>query len=100
MGVGSREAFGVRQLAAALSLCPNNVSVPISASEGHLHRLRQPRIGTRDNLRAMSQSGRKIQTTSLSLYPTHQNPMKLSDSTAWSAWRPDNPAAPAQPLCR
>ncbi|HOK76187.1 MAG TPA: hypothetical protein PLW35_00525 [Verrucomicrobiota bacterium] len=30
MGVGRREAFGVRQLAAALSLCPNNVSVPIS----------------------------------------------------------------------
>ncbi|NLH73246.1 MAG: hypothetical protein GX456_09355 [Verrucomicrobia bacterium] len=27
--VGRREAFGVRQLAAALSLCPNNVSVPI-----------------------------------------------------------------------
>ncbi|NLH71550.1 MAG: hypothetical protein GX456_00690 [Verrucomicrobia bacterium] len=30
MGVGRREAFGVRQLAAALSLCANNVSVPIS----------------------------------------------------------------------
>ncbi|NLH73275.1 MAG: hypothetical protein GX456_09500, partial [Verrucomicrobia bacterium] len=29
VGVGRREAFGVRQLAAALSLCPNNVSVPI-----------------------------------------------------------------------
>ncbi|NLH72266.1 MAG: hypothetical protein GX456_04365 [Verrucomicrobia bacterium] len=29
MGVDSREAFGVRQLAAALSSCPNNVSVPI-----------------------------------------------------------------------
>ncbi|HOK76312.1 MAG TPA: hypothetical protein PLW35_01150 [Verrucomicrobiota bacterium] len=31
MGVGRREAFGVRQLAAALFLCANNVSVPISA---------------------------------------------------------------------
>ncbi|NLH72862.1 MAG: hypothetical protein GX456_07390 [Verrucomicrobia bacterium] len=30
MGVGRREAFGVRQLAAALFLCPNNVPVPIS----------------------------------------------------------------------
>ncbi|NLH71729.1 MAG: hypothetical protein GX456_01590, partial [Verrucomicrobia bacterium] len=30
MGVGRREAFGVRQLAAAFLLCPNNVSVPIS----------------------------------------------------------------------
>ncbi|NLH73195.1 MAG: hypothetical protein GX456_09100 [Verrucomicrobia bacterium] len=29
MGVGRREAFGVRQLAAALSSCPNTVSVPI-----------------------------------------------------------------------
>ncbi|HOK78637.1 MAG TPA: hypothetical protein PLW35_13070 [Verrucomicrobiota bacterium] len=28
--VGRREAFGVRQLAAALFLCPNNVSVPIN----------------------------------------------------------------------
>ncbi|NLH73292.1 MAG: hypothetical protein GX456_09590 [Verrucomicrobia bacterium] len=34
LAVGRREAFGVRQLAAALSLCPNNVSVPISASDG------------------------------------------------------------------
>ncbi|NLH74459.1 MAG: hypothetical protein GX456_15525 [Verrucomicrobia bacterium] len=32
MGVGKREAFGVRQLAAALFLCPNNMSVPISHS--------------------------------------------------------------------
>jgi len=30
VGVGRREAFGVRQLAAALSLRPSNVSVPIS----------------------------------------------------------------------
>ncbi|NLH73163.1 MAG: hypothetical protein GX456_08940 [Verrucomicrobia bacterium] len=29
MGVGCREAFGVRQLAAALFSRPNNVSVPI-----------------------------------------------------------------------
>ncbi len=29
VGVGRREAFGVRQLAAALSSCPNNVSVTI-----------------------------------------------------------------------
>jgi len=28
VGVGRREALGVRQLAAALLLCPNNVSVP------------------------------------------------------------------------
>ncbi|NLH71581.1 MAG: hypothetical protein GX456_00845, partial [Verrucomicrobia bacterium] len=28
-GVGKRAAFGVRQLAAALSSCPNTVSVPI-----------------------------------------------------------------------
>jgi len=31
LGVGSREAFGVRQLAAALFSCPNNVSGTISA---------------------------------------------------------------------
>ncbi|NLH72181.1 MAG: hypothetical protein GX456_03930 [Verrucomicrobia bacterium] len=29
VGVGRREALGVRQLAAALFFCPNNVSVPI-----------------------------------------------------------------------
>ncbi|NLH74743.1 MAG: hypothetical protein GX456_16970 [Verrucomicrobia bacterium] len=34
MGVGKREALGVRQLAAALFLSPNNVSVPISACAG------------------------------------------------------------------
>ncbi|NLH74999.1 MAG: hypothetical protein GX456_18280 [Verrucomicrobia bacterium] len=34
MGIGRREALGVRQLAAALSSCPNNVSVPISAYVG------------------------------------------------------------------
>ncbi|NLH73990.1 MAG: hypothetical protein GX456_13120 [Verrucomicrobia bacterium] len=34
VGGGRREAFGVRQLAAALFSCPNNVSVPISASGG------------------------------------------------------------------
>ncbi len=33
VGVGRREALGVRQLAAALSLRPNNVSVPISRHE-------------------------------------------------------------------
>ncbi|NLH72234.1 MAG: hypothetical protein GX456_04200 [Verrucomicrobia bacterium] len=32
MGRGRREALGVRQLAAALLLCTNNVPVPISAS--------------------------------------------------------------------
>ncbi|HOK78303.1 MAG TPA: hypothetical protein PLW35_11355 [Verrucomicrobiota bacterium] len=32
VGFGRREAFGVRQLAAALFLCTNNVSVPISGS--------------------------------------------------------------------
>ncbi|NLH75023.1 MAG: hypothetical protein GX456_18405 [Verrucomicrobia bacterium] len=31
MGVGRREAFGVRQLAAALFFCPNTVPVPIRA---------------------------------------------------------------------
>ncbi len=51
----------------------NNVSVPISASEGFLHRLRQPRIGTRDSSRATPQSGRKTQTTSLSPYPTRSH---------------------------
>jgi len=29
LGVGKREAFGVRQLAAAFFLCANNMSVPI-----------------------------------------------------------------------
>ncbi|NLH74770.1 MAG: hypothetical protein GX456_17105, partial [Verrucomicrobia bacterium] len=41
MGVGRREALGVRQLAAALFLCPNNVSVPmfpISPTTGHATR--------------------------------------------------------------
>ncbi|NLH71977.1 MAG: hypothetical protein GX456_02865 [Verrucomicrobia bacterium] len=65
--VARREAFGVRQLAAAFSLCPNNVSVPIS-SEGFLHRLRRPRIGTTNNLRVTPQSGAKTQTMSLSPY--------------------------------
>ncbi|MGC8989568.1 MAG: hypothetical protein ACP5MD_05555, partial [Verrucomicrobiia bacterium] len=69
--VGRREALGVRQLAAALFLCANNVSVPISASEGFFRRLGQPRTGTRDNLRATPQSGGKTQTASLSPYPTH-----------------------------
>ncbi|NLH72983.1 MAG: hypothetical protein GX456_08015 [Verrucomicrobia bacterium] len=68
MGVGRREALGVRQLAAAFFSCPNNVSVPISALEGYLHSLWQPRIGTRDNLPATLQSGGNAQTTSLSLY--------------------------------
>ncbi|NLH75114.1 MAG: hypothetical protein GX456_18865 [Verrucomicrobia bacterium] len=54
----------------------NNVSVPISASEVP-YRLQQPRIGTRDNLQAMPQSGVKNQTRSLSLYPTH------SQSVCW-----------------
>ncbi|NLH73111.1 MAG: hypothetical protein GX456_08675 [Verrucomicrobia bacterium] len=45
MGVGRREAFGVRQLAAAFFLCPNNVSVPISAplSWGFTPRWYEPR---------------------------------------------------------
>ena len=61
LGVGRREALGVRQLAAALFLfyaqttclepdrhdAENNVSVPISAPDSFIHRLRQPRIGTR-----------------------------------------------------
>ncbi|NLH74472.1 MAG: hypothetical protein GX456_15590 [Verrucomicrobia bacterium] len=71
MGVGRREALGVRQLAAALSLCPNNVSVPISAPEGFLRRLQYPPIGTRGNLRATPQSEGKTQTASLSPYPAH-----------------------------
>ncbi|HOK78368.1 MAG TPA: hypothetical protein PLW35_11690 [Verrucomicrobiota bacterium] len=69
--VGRREALGVRQLAAALFLCANNVSVPMSAFEGFLRRLRQLRIGTRDDLPATPKSGGKTQTASLSLYPTH-----------------------------
>ncbi|NLH71774.1 MAG: hypothetical protein GX456_01815 [Verrucomicrobia bacterium] len=71
MGVGRREALGVRQLAAALFLCANNVPVPISVPEGFLHGLRQARIRTRGNLRARPESECKTQTTSLSLYPTH-----------------------------
>ncbi|NLH72250.1 MAG: hypothetical protein GX456_04280 [Verrucomicrobia bacterium] len=46
----------------------NNVPVPISASEGLPHRLRQPPVGTRDNSLATPQSGDKTQTTCLSLY--------------------------------
>ncbi len=46
----------------------NNVSVPISAFEGFLRRLRQPPIGTWGYLRTTPLSGRKTQTASLSLY--------------------------------
>ncbi|NLH73385.1 MAG: hypothetical protein GX456_10055 [Verrucomicrobia bacterium] len=77
MGVGRREALRVRQLAAALFSCTNNVSVPISASERFLRRLRQPPVGTRGNLRATPQSGGKTQTASLSLYPTHSQKLVL-----------------------
>ncbi|NLH73697.1 MAG: hypothetical protein GX456_11645 [Verrucomicrobia bacterium] len=35
VGVGRHEALGVRQLAAALSSCPNTVSVPISHIPHH-----------------------------------------------------------------
>ncbi|NLH73202.1 MAG: hypothetical protein GX456_09135 [Verrucomicrobia bacterium] len=46
MGVVRREALGVRQLAAALSLCTNNVSVPIFRPHQHddrsYDRLRSP----------------------------------------------------------
>ncbi|NLH71577.1 MAG: hypothetical protein GX456_00825 [Verrucomicrobia bacterium] len=83
MGVGRREAFGVRQLAAALFSCPNNVSVPISASEWFLRTLRQPPIGTRGNLGTTPQSGVKTQTTSLSPYlgsHADNEPVTLSDS--------------------
>ncbi|HOK76481.1 MAG TPA: hypothetical protein PLW35_02025, partial [Verrucomicrobiota bacterium] len=38
---------------------PNYVSVPISASEGFLHRLGLAPVGTRDDLRAMPKSGSK-----------------------------------------
>ncbi|MGC8990251.1 MAG: hypothetical protein ACP5MD_09040, partial [Verrucomicrobiia bacterium] len=72
--VGRREAFGVRQLAAALFLCANNVSVPMSAFEGFLRRLRQLRIGTRDNLQATPQSGAQN--------PNYE-PVTLSDSPPW-----------------
>ncbi len=61
----------------------NNVSVPISASEGFLHRLRQPRTGKMGNLRTTPESGGRTQTTSLSLYlgPHPDNgPVTLSDS--------------------
>ncbi len=44
----------------------NSVSVPISASEGFLRRVRQPPIGTGDNLQATPQSGDKTRTTCLS----------------------------------
>ncbi|NLH74608.1 MAG: hypothetical protein GX456_16285 [Verrucomicrobia bacterium] len=71
MGVGGREALGVRQLAAALFLCPNTVSVPISAAKGLLHRLQQPPIGPRDNLRTMPQSGGQ---------QPNNEPVTLSDS--------------------
>ncbi|NLH75342.1 MAG: hypothetical protein GX456_20040 [Verrucomicrobia bacterium] len=46
----------------------NKVPVPISAAEGFIHRLRQPPIGTRDNLRATPRPGGKTQIASLSLY--------------------------------
>ncbi|NLH74448.1 MAG: hypothetical protein GX456_15470 [Verrucomicrobia bacterium] len=71
VGVGRREAFGVRQLAAALFLFPNNVSVPRSASEGFHHRLRQPPIETRNNLRAAPQSGNKPKLRACHPIPTH-----------------------------
>ncbi|HOK78259.1 MAG TPA: hypothetical protein PLW35_11135, partial [Verrucomicrobiota bacterium] len=48
--------------------CTNNVSVPISASEGFHHRLRQPPIRTRGDLRATPLSLSKSQTTCLSPY--------------------------------
>ncbi|HOK78812.1 MAG TPA: hypothetical protein PLW35_13970, partial [Verrucomicrobiota bacterium] len=37
------------------------VSVPISTSDGFLHRLRQPLVRTMDNLQAMPPSGAKPQ---------------------------------------
>ncbi|NLH75380.1 MAG: hypothetical protein GX456_20230 [Verrucomicrobia bacterium] len=82
MGVGRREAFGVRQLAAALSSCPNTVSVPISAPKGFIRRLWQPRTGPMGNLRTRPQSGGKSQITSLSLYATHsQRPCRCDRVT-------------------
>ncbi|NLH72268.1 MAG: hypothetical protein GX456_04375 [Verrucomicrobia bacterium] len=48
--------------------CTNNVSVPISASEGFLRTLRQPPIRTRGDLRATPLSLSKTQTTCLSPY--------------------------------
>ncbi|NLH72399.1 MAG: hypothetical protein GX456_05035 [Verrucomicrobia bacterium] len=80
VGAGGREAFGVRQLAAAFFSCPNNVPGTISArrrkqrvcphigARGFLHRLRLPPFGTRNNLRGMPQSGVRTQTPSLSPY--------------------------------
>ncbi|NLH73835.1 MAG: hypothetical protein GX456_12340 [Verrucomicrobia bacterium] len=41
--------------------CPNNVPVPISASERFLRSLRQSRIGTRGNLKTTQQLGAKPQ---------------------------------------
>ncbi|NLH71482.1 MAG: hypothetical protein GX456_00340 [Verrucomicrobia bacterium] len=58
MGVGRREALGVRQLAAALCLCANNVSVPMSACAGFLHQVQGPRIGTGEHLWGIAQSAR------------------------------------------
>ncbi len=51
VGVGRREAFGVRQLPAAFFLCPNNVSVPISIfpvslMTGHATRFHPPNRAT------------------------------------------------------
>ncbi|NLH74765.1 MAG: hypothetical protein GX456_17080 [Verrucomicrobia bacterium] len=49
MGVGRREAFGVRQLAAALFLCASNVSVPIFPiipMTGHATRFDPPNRAT------------------------------------------------------
>ncbi|NLH73017.1 MAG: hypothetical protein GX456_08200 [Verrucomicrobia bacterium] len=43
----------------------NNVSVPISACEWFLRKLRQPWIGTRGNLRATPQSWGKTQSTAI-----------------------------------
>ncbi|NLH74131.1 MAG: hypothetical protein GX456_13825 [Verrucomicrobia bacterium] len=88
MGIARREAFGVRQLAAALFFCANNVSVPTSASEGYLHGLQQPPIGTTGNLRATPQSGGKTQTASLSLYQTqYQRPYRCDRITGCQSSR-------------
>ncbi|NLH72259.1 MAG: hypothetical protein GX456_04325 [Verrucomicrobia bacterium] len=55
VGVGRREALGVRQLAAALFLCSNNVSVPIWISSQRRSKLRNgevPGLGGHQRWRA------------------------------------------------
>jgi len=73
--------------------CTNNVSVPISASEGYLHRLRQPSPRTRDSVQPMLQSGDNAQTTCLSLCLS-----SLSDTGVWR-WERREPVGHYDTTC-